>query len=64
VAGTPQGATEQKSEQLMRELRKELGEARMDIVIRSGLHEYLDGLQTRMNAISDCLTQDFFVLLR
>jgi uncharacterized alpha-E superfamily protein len=46
----------------MRELRKELGEARMDIVIRSGLHEYLDGLQTRMNAISDCLTQDFFVL--
>jgi uncharacterized alpha-E superfamily protein len=62
VAGTPTGATEQKSEQLMRELRKELGEARMDVVIRSGLHEYLDGLQTKMNSIGDCLTQDFFVL--
>ncbi len=46
----------------MRELRKELAETRMDAVIRSGLHEYLDGLQTKMNAIGDCLTRDFFLL--
>ena len=42
-------------------LRAELGEAQMETVIRSGLHEYLDGLQTKMNAIGDSLNQDFFV---
>ena len=34
----------------------------MDVVIRNGLHEYLDGLQTKMNAIGDSLKNDFFEL--
>ena len=34
----------------------------METVVRSGLHEYLDGLQTKMNAIGDSLKQDFFAL--
>jgi uncharacterized alpha-E superfamily protein len=43
-------------------LRTELAEVRVEAVIRSGLHEYLDGLQTKMNLIGDRLTQDFFAL--
>jgi uncharacterized alpha-E superfamily protein len=62
ITGTPAGEVQQKSERLMEELRAELGGARMDTVIRSGLHEYLDRLQTKLNSIGDCLTQDFFVL--
>ena len=43
-------------------LREELASAQLDAVIRSGLHEYLDGLQTKMNEIGETLNQDFFVL--
>ena len=43
-------------------LRAELGEIQVETVVRSGLHEYLDGLQTKMNAIGDSLKQDFFAL--
>jgi hypothetical protein len=43
-------------------LRGELANAKMDAVIEDGLHEYLDGLQTKMNGIGDSLNQDFFVL--
>jgi hypothetical protein len=31
-----------------------------DHIIRSGLHEYLDGLQVKMNAIDESLLKDFF----
>jgi hypothetical protein len=43
-------------------LRGELESANILAVIRTGLHEYLDGLQTKMNAIGESLNQDFFVL--
>jgi len=62
ITGTPAGALKYSSEQLMDVLRGELANARLDVVIRTGLHEYLDGLQTKMNEIGDSLNQDFFVL--
>jgi len=62
ITGTPAGALKYPSEQLMDVLRGELANARLDVVIRTGLHEYLDGLQTKMNEIGDSLNQDFFVL--
>jgi uncharacterized alpha-E superfamily protein len=62
ITGTPAGQLKYPSEQLMDVLRGELESARMDLAIKNGLHEYLDGLQTKMNAIGDSLTQDFFVL--
>ena len=62
ITGTPSGQLKYPSEQLMDVLRAELENARMSLVIRSGLHEYLDGLQTKMNSIGDSLKQDFFVL--
>jgi len=62
ITGPSDGALKYRSEQMMDVLRSELGETRMDVVIRSGLHEYLDGLQTTMNEIGDGLTHDFFGL--
>jgi uncharacterized alpha-E superfamily protein len=62
ITGTPAGVLSYSSEQLMEVLRSELGQTRVDIVIRNGLHEYLDGLQTKMNSIGDSLKQDFFAL--
>jgi len=62
ITGTPAGALKYPSEQLTDVLRGELANARMDVEIRTGLHEYLDGLQTKMNGIGESLNQDFFVL--
>jgi len=47
---------------LLRDLRRELDEMDIDAMIRSGLHEFLDNLQLRMNAIGAGLQRDFFAL--
>ena len=61
VTGTPIGAFRYRSEQLMGQLRAELDFTSVDTVIRSGLHEYLDRLQVKMNAIDNSLRDDFAV---
>ena len=62
ITGTPAGQLKYPSEQLMDVLRGELENVSIKAVVRSGLHEYLDGLQTKMNGIGESLNQDFFVL--
>jgi uncharacterized alpha-E superfamily protein len=59
--GTPIGAFRYRSEQLMGQLRAELDFTSVDTVIRSGLHEYLDRLQLKMNGIDNSLRDDFAV---
>jgi uncharacterized alpha-E superfamily protein len=61
ITGTPIGAFRYRSEQLMGQLRAELDFTSVDTVIRSGLHEYLDRLQMKMNAIDNSLRDDFAV---
>ena len=61
ITGTPVGSFRYPSEQLMGQLRAELDFTSVEDVIRSGLHEYLDGLQLKMNAIDDSLRDDFVV---
>jgi uncharacterized alpha-E superfamily protein len=61
ITGTPPGTFRYASEQLMGRLKAELDFASVESVIRGGLHEYLDGLQKKMNAIDDCLRDDFAV---
>ena len=39
---------------------RELDYISVNKIIKDGLHEYLDGLQARMNTIDDNLTRDFF----
>ncbi len=61
ITGTPGGAFQYRSEQLMGQLRAELDFAAVDAVIRGGLHEYLDRLQEMMNGIDLSLRDDFAV---
>jgi uncharacterized alpha-E superfamily protein len=46
--------------QLMEKLRLELDAARIETIIAHGLHEFIDGFQTRLNAIGTAITQAFF----
>ena len=39
----------------------ELDFADVHSILREGLHEFLDGLQTKMNTIGECVLGDFFV---
>ncbi len=60
ITGTPLGSFHYRSEQLMGILRAELDFTSVDHVIRDGLHEYLDGLQLKLNGLGDSLSKDFF----
>ncbi len=42
-------------------LRSELDYAQVEAILASGLHEFLDALQAKMNTIDECLIRgDFF----
>jgi uncharacterized alpha-E superfamily protein len=60
ITGSPHGAPPCRTARLFDLLRVELGSLRVDDIIRAGLHEYLDGLQCKMNAIGESLVSDFF----
>ena len=60
ITGTPPGSDRYLSKGLMGPLSAELGVTPVDKVIHDGLHEYLDSLQFKINAIDDGLLNDFF----
>ncbi len=60
VTGTPMGAFTWPSERLTGLLRAELDFTSVDQILREGLHDYLDKLQVKMNAIDRGLSEDFF----
>lgn len=60
ITGTPPGSFRYRSEQLLGLLHAELDFTSVDRTIDEGLHEYLDDLQVKMNAIGDNLLLDFF----
>jgi uncharacterized alpha-E superfamily protein len=60
ITGTPMGAFSCSSEQHAGLLRSDLDFARVDHVLSGGLHEFLDGLQMKMNRIDECVYTDFF----
>jgi uncharacterized alpha-E superfamily protein len=60
VTGTPGGSARYKSERSMAMLSMDLNLTKVPKIMRTGLHEYLDLLQTRMNNVGDSLLHDFF----
>jgi uncharacterized alpha-E superfamily protein len=60
ITGNPQRSFLCGSEQKLGMLRSELDYTRVDSVISSGLHEFLDGLQGKMNTIDTAILEDFF----
>jgi uncharacterized alpha-E superfamily protein len=59
ITGVPMGSYRYPSEQAMGLLRSELDFTSVDSIIRLGLHEYLDGLQVKMNQIDNGVRSDF-----
>ncbi len=62
ITGTGPGSFSCASEQRLGLLRSELDYAPVETVLAAGLHEFLDGLQVKMNKIDGCIQNDFFAL--
>jgi uncharacterized alpha-E superfamily protein len=60
ITGRPGGTFSCASEQGLGRLRSELDYAHIDAVLSAGFHEFLDGLQMKMNTIDECILEDFF----
>lgn len=59
ITGTPEGSFRHRSEQLLGMLMSELNFTGVDDILRNGLHEYLDSLQSQMNEVDNALDFDF-----
>jgi uncharacterized alpha-E superfamily protein len=62
ISGTPVGTFRHASEKLLGQLCSELSYTSVEEVLGSGLHEYLDNLQTRMNQVGAGVYETFFAL--
>lgn len=60
ITGSPIGTFSCASEQRMGLMRSELDFARVEPILASGLHEFCDATQTKMNTIDECVSSDFF----
>jgi uncharacterized alpha-E superfamily protein len=59
ITGTPVGSFKYSSERQLGMLRSEIDFTTVEQIIHHGLHEYLDGLQLKLNAIAVSLGEDF-----
>jgi uncharacterized alpha-E superfamily protein len=60
ISGTPLGTFRHPPEKLLGQLCSDLSYASVDDIISSGLHEYLDELQTKMNQVATGIYETFF----
>jgi uncharacterized alpha-E superfamily protein len=60
ISGTPNGMFRNAPERLLGALCSEMAYAQIDDLIASGLHEYLDELQTKMNQVGSGISETFF----
>jgi len=62
ITGSPAGSFSCPSEQRLGLLRSEMDYTRVDSILASGLHEFLDALQVKMNRIDTAILEDFFAV--
>jgi len=60
ITGTRPGTFACSAEQRIGMLRSELDYAEVESILQSGLHEFFDALQLKMNTIDECIRGDFF----
>ncbi len=60
ITGTPSGAFRNLAERRLGQLRAELDYASVRDIIDRGLHEFIDGFQTRLNQVGNALNEVFF----
>lgn len=61
ISGTPIGTFSNAAEQRLGQLRSELAFTDVAGIIAAGVHEFLDGLQIRLNLVGDTIHETFFV---
>ena len=62
ISGTPVGTFRNAAEQHLGHLRAELAYADVQQIIAKGLHEFLDGLQSKLNRVDHTIFETFFAL--
>ncbi len=62
ISGTYTGSFCNLAEQRLGQLRAELAYTRADEVIASGLHEFVDDFQRRLNLVGDAICDSFFAM--
>jgi uncharacterized alpha-E superfamily protein len=62
ITGTPLESSRTSAELRLGRLRSELEYAEAGEIIRAGLHEHLDALQTKLNGVGDANFETFFTL--
>lgn len=60
ITGSPEGSFRNLAEQRLGRLRSELNYLSVSEVIQQGLHEFVDGFQTKVNSVGDAITETFF----
>lgn len=60
ISGSPSGTVRNQTERILGSLCSDLTYTRVEDVIASGLHEYLDNLQTRLNRVGAGIHDTFF----
>ncbi len=60
ISGTPAGTFRTTAEKLLGQLCSDLAYAHVDDIFTSGLHEYLDELQTQINGVAGGIYETFF----
>jgi uncharacterized alpha-E superfamily protein len=60
ITGTRLGNFSCSAEQRLGLVRSELDYAQVEPILQSGLHEFFDALQLKMNTIDECIRGDFF----
>jgi uncharacterized alpha-E superfamily protein len=62
ISSTPIGMYRNPAEQRLGQLRAELAYSDTEQILRHGLHEFLDALQTKLNVVDQCIFDTFFAL--
>ncbi|WP_008318195.1 alpha-E domain-containing protein [Leptolyngbya sp. PCC 6406] len=62
ISGTAAGTWSTPSDRALGRLRSELEYVTIEEIFQDGLHEFLDGLQSRLNGVGGCIFEDFFSL--
>ena len=62
ISGSPPGVFSNPAEQKLGQLTSLMNYTSVDEVITSGLHEFIDGFQLKLNATSDAVFETFFQL--
>lgn len=60
ITGKPQGTAIHRAEKILGRLQADLDYTDIDEVLASGMHEYLDSLQDRLNQVEEEISATFF----